>query len=376
MRILMLSANTGEGHNSSAKAVMEVLQERGVECHLEDCLAYLSPNFSRFICNWHSRIYRYGGSMFDKGYRFMENKADPDNFDPVYELMSLGAGKLRDAIMEADYDAVVCVHPFAGIMITEVRRSWGVEIPTSLIATDYTCAPTVEHCQLDTFFVPAREICQEFSLAGIAEANQFVSGIPVKQSFYKKGDRETARESLQLPLDATVVLVMCGSMGCGPIQLIAEQTLSQMPDNGVMVAVCGRNEKLREEMEEIRDPRLRVLGYIDNFTTYLDSADLIITKPGGLSSTEAANKHVPMVFINAVGGCESRNFDHFTQKGYAVGSKEPDEVVRIAIRMVWDTASREKMRQTLAEDFTVNSGVVIAERIISAAEQYRQSMSQ
>ena len=376
MKILLLSANTGEGHNSSAKALMEVLQGRGAECCMEDCLSFVSPQFSKFLCDWHVRIYRYGGSMFDKGYRFMENIADPDHFDPVYELMSLGAGKLRDAIMEGDYDAVVCVHPFAGIMVTELRQSWQMEIPTFLVATDYTCSPTVEHCRLDTFFVPAQEICREFDLAGIPKENQFVSGIPVRQAFYEPADRAAARQALGLPEDGTVVLVMCGSMGCGPIQKIAEQTLSQMPDDGIMVAVCGRNEKLREEMESLGDPRLRVLGYIDNFTAYLDCADLIITKPGGLSSTEAANKHVPMVFINAVGGCESRNFDLFTQKGYAVGSKEPDEVVRIAIRMVWDTASREKMRQALERDFTVNSGVVMADHILAAAERYRQSLAQ
>lgn len=376
MRILMLSANTGEGHNSSAKALMEVLQSRGVECQLQDCLAYLSPNFSKFICDWHVRIYQYGGKIFDKGYRFLENTANPENFNPIYELISLGAGKLRDTIMEEDFDGVVCVHPFAGTMITEVRRSWGMEIPTCLVATDYTCSPTVEQCDLDTFFVPAAEICREFELAGIPREKQMVTGIPVRQGFYEKADRQQARTTLQLPQESLVVLVMCGSMGCGPIERIAEETLSQMPEDSVMVAVCGRNEKLRESMERIRDPRLRVTGFIHNFTTYLDSADLIITKPGGLSSTEAANKHVPMVFINTVGGCESRNFDHFVKKGYAVGSSEPEEVIRIAIRMVWDTASREKMRKTLTEAFCTNTGVVMADHIISAAEEYRRIITE
>lgn len=376
MRVLMLSANTGEGHNSSAKAVMEVLESRGVECCIEDCLAYLSPNFSKFICSWHVRIYQYGGSIFDKGYRLMENIADPDNFDPVCELLNLGAGKLRDAIMEGDYDAIVCVHPFAAVMLTEVRHSWGMNIPTFLVATDYTCSPTVEHSDLDTFFIPAQEVCREFELAGIPMGKQMITGIPVRQCFYKQGDRQKARQELGLPQESTVVLVMCGSMGCGPIEEIAAKTLSQMPEDGVMVTVCGRNEKLKQSMEKINDPRMRVMGFIENFTTYLDSADLIITKPGGLSSTEAANKHVPMVFINAVGGCESRNFDHFVSKGYAVGSKDPEEVIRIAIRMVWDTATREKMRQTLAENFKANAGVVMADKVMTEAAAYRKTLVQ
>ena len=375
MRILVLSANTGEGHNSSARALIERLQQQGVQCDMQDCLAFLSPGFSKFISDWHIRIYQYGGKIFDKGYRFMENIANPDNFNPIYELLSLGAGKLRDLIMEGNYDAVVCLHSFAGIIVTEACRSWGLEIPSLLVSTDYTCWPTVEQCQLDTFFVPAPEICQEFTYAGIPQDRQVVSGIPVRPVFYQQGDRTQARCRLELPEEGEVVLVMCGSMGCGPVQKIAAETLAQMPDNSVMVAVCGRNEKLREEMAQIADPRLRVLGFIENFPEYLDAADLIITKPGGLSSTEAANKHVPMVFINTVGGCESRNFDYFLKKGYAVGSADPEEVVRIAIRMVWDSQGRNAMQQRLCQDFQTDSCQLICDHIINAAKKYRQDLT-
>ncbi len=368
MRVLMLSANIGEGHNSSARAVMNVLQEKDVDCELVDCLSFFSPNFSKFISDWHIRLYRYGGGIFDAGYRLAENTAKPDSFNVLYELLSLGAGKLHKLIKSKKYKAIACVHPFAGIMVTEVRRHWGLEIPTFLIATDYTCTPTVEQCKMDTFFVPAQEMCVEFLAGGIDEAHQHVCGIPVRMEFYKKSDPVEIRKKLDLPEKGTVVLVMCGSMGCGPIQRIAVETLEQMPEDAVMIAVCGSNKKLKEEMDQVQDDRLRVLGYIHNFSEYLDVADLIITKPGGLSSTEAANKHVPMVFINAVGGCENRNFDHFVGKGYAVGSKDPETVVRCAIRMVWDTAGREKMKKTLEQDFCTNTTLEIAECILSATE--------
>ncbi len=374
MKVLMLSANTGEGHNSSAKALMEVLEQKGVVCDLVDALAYLSPGFSKFICDMHVSIYKYGGKMFDRGYRFMENTANPDNFNAVYEILGLGAGKLRDTIMEGGYDAVVCVHPFAGAMATEARRSWGLELPFFLVATDYTCCPTVEQCDLDTFFIPAPEISQEFTRMGIPPENHFVSGIPVRQCFYEPARREEARELLHIPQDALAVLVMCGSMGCGPIEQITQHTLQQMPDNAVMIAVCGRNEKLRENMTQIGDHRLRVVGFTDQIPTYLDAVDMIITKPGGLSSTEAANKHVPMVFINAVGGCEDRNFNYFVSKGFAVGSADPAEVSRIAIRMVWDTQGRKKMRQALTESFSQNSALRMAEKIISDTAQYDNAL--
>ncbi len=368
MRILMLSANIGEGHNSSAKAVIHALQDKGADCELVDCLAFFSPGFSKFISDWHVRLYRYGGGIFDAGYRLAENTAKPDSFNVLYELLSLGAGKLQELIQEKQYNAIACVHPFAGIMVTAVQKAWGLEIPTFLIATDYTCTPTVEQCKMDIFFVPAPEICEEFCAGGIDASHQYVCGIPVGMEFYQKAEKSEIRKKLRLPETDTVVLVMCGSMGCGPIQRIAAETLEQMPENATMVAVCGRNQKLQEEMEAIDDYRLRVLGYIDNFSEYLDAADLIITKPGGLSSTEAANKHVPMVFINAVGGCENRNFDHFLKKGYAVGSKDPEAVVRCAIRMVWDAAGREKIVKALEKDFCTNTTLEITDQILSAAK--------
>ncbi len=372
MRVLMLSANIGEGHNSSAKAVMDVMRQRGVECELVDCLAFFSPGFSKFISDWHVRLYRYGGGVFDAGYRFCENTAKPDSFNVLFEFLSLGAGKLRELIKEKKYKAIACAHPFAGIMVTTVKKNWGLDVPTFLIATDYTCTPTVEQCKLGTFFVPAQEMSREFALMGIPQTRQHVCGIPVRMEFYEKQEQTASRKKLQLPTTGTVVLVMCGSMGCGPIQKIAAETLEQMPEDATMVAVCGRNKKLRGEMEKIADSRLRVLGYIDNLAEYLDAADLMITKPGGLSSTEAANKHVPMVFINTVGGCESRNFDHFVKKGYAVGSKDPAAVVRCAIRMTWDTAGREKMKKTLERDFSTNTTLEIAEYILAAIPKCRK----
>lgn len=367
MRIMMLSANTGEGHNSSAKAIMEVLQARGVECELVDCLAFLSPSFSRFICDWHVRIYQHTPRVFDKGYRLMENTANPDSFSPICELLSLGAGKLYAHLTRQQYDVVVCVHPFAGVMITEVKKSWELSIPTMLVATDYTCSPTVEQCDVDAFCVPHPAVREEFFQAGIRADKQFLCGIPVRQVFYEPAQRAKARAELGLPQEATVVLVMCGSMGLGPIQSIAIKTLEQMPEDGVMVAVCARNEKLREEMNDVDDNRLRVLGFIDNFPRYLAAADLLLTKPGGLSSTEAANMHIPMVFINMVGGCESRNFDLFLKNGYAVGSDDPEETVRIAIRMVWDQASRARIREKLEQDFASNTVAQIADKIMEMA---------
>lgn len=372
MRILLLSANTGEGHNSTAKALTEVLERDGAMCEIKDVLACLSPKFSRFICNWHVRIYRYAPKLGDLGYGTMERMGyDPDKNTPVYEILSLGAPKLRKMLLNGDYDGVICTHTFAAMMLTEVRKTWDMTIPGFFIATDYTCSPTVEQGRMDGYFIPAPSLEEEFRQAGLPGDRLIPSGIPVRQQFYSAIPRETAREKLGLPLRGKVAMLMCGSMGCGPIQKVAEEVARRLPEGSVLVAICGSNEKLYEEMQDAKSEKLRVLGFTREISDYMDAADLIITKPGGLSTTEAANKHLPMVLFNTVGGCESRNFDFFLENGYAVGSAIAEEVVALSCELLEDDARMNRIREALERGFTQNSTQVITKQVMRAGEAYR-----
>lgn len=366
MRVLLLSANTGQGHNSTASAIMEALKEENVTCDLQDTLAYLSARFSRFICAWHARLYKYSPMLVDKGYRAFERSMDPDETAPVYELLAFGAGKLWRTLTDENYDAVICVHVFAGMMMTEVRKAFGCKIPCYFVATDYTCSPTVEQCKLDGYFIPDSKLLPEFIRAGLPAEKLIASGIPVRQDFYRCGEREQARQQLGLPAQSPLVLVMCGSMGCGPIRKMAGSLLQLLPENATLVAICGSNEKLYEALSELSSAQLKVVGYTTKVSDYMDAADLIITKPGGLSTTEAANKHLPMVLFNTVGGCESRNFDFFLSNGYALGSDSPEEVVLQAVKLASDAEARLQMGAALEQAFTANSAQAMARYICAS----------
>lgn len=376
MRILLLSANTGEGHNSTSRAIMDVLEARGISCDMRDSLAFLSPKFSKFICNWHARIYKYAPRLWDASYGMMERSGGyTDDATPIYELLSLGANKLWKMLREGDYDAVICVHPFSGIMMTEVRRLWHYSVPCYFVATDYTCSPTVEQCRLDGYFIPHPEVAAEFIRAGLNASDLHSMGIPVRQIFYRSAEKTAMRKQLELPENGKVVLLMCGSMGCGPIRRLVKTLADALPKDACLVAVCGNNEKLYEALSETDAPNLRVLGYTKNISDYMDAADVLVTKPGGLSTTEAANKHLPTVLINAIGGCESRNFDFFLSHGFAVGSSDVDDVVRQTVLLTENDAMREKMTAALQAHFRRNSAQEIADFVIAGAGAYRAGIS-
>lgn len=369
MRIAMLSCNTGEGHNSTAKAIREVLDARGVECELIDALSCMSRTFSKFISKWQSMMYQFAPKLWDVSYRAVENK------EPRFsEVFSMGAKKLHNLLAEGKYDAIICVHIFAGMMITEIRRKHEMKIPCYFVATDYTCYPYVNRCDMDGILMPAEGLREEFLQAGIPNGKLFPSGIPVRQIFYQGKDRVAARQTLDLSEDALVVLLMGGSTGCGPIRKIARELVAGLPMKARLIVICGKNEKLYASLSSLEDPRLQVLGYTDKVCQYMDAADMMVTKPGGLSATEAANKGLPMVLINMIGGCENHNFDYFLRQGYAVGCKDPEEGVALALKLASEPERRARMAEALSRDFCRNSAAYISDIIMEAAGNYRHSV--
>lgn len=369
MRIAMLSCNTGEGHNSTAKAICEVLKSRGVEYQIIDALSFLSPRFSKFVCNWHVRLYKYTPKLWDVGYRVCENINQHMDDRSMAALLSLGKDKLQTFLEQGHFDGIICPHVFSALMVTELRKLNRCSLPCYFVSTDYSCMPYLDQCDMDGVFIPTRELTEEFVQCGVPADKLIPSGIPVRQEFYHRGDREAARAALGLTEYDLVAIVMCGSMGVGPIQKIATGLPDRLPDNSLLVVMCAKNKKLLAAMEKIQDPRIRALGYCNQVPEYMDAADLMISKPGGLSSTEAANKRLPMVLHNSVGGVENPNFRLFLERGYACGDENADRVLDLAVELAYDADRRKKIAANLEAAFCCNSAEIIADTVMEAIER-------
>ena len=332
MRVLILSANTGGGHNSVAIALSEYFEKVGVTAKTADTLKFISEKASDFISWGHSYVYRKLPRLFGLGYRFEERHSP--RF--IYEQCAKGVDALQESLERGEYDAVICVHVFAGMMMTELRKRYGTMIPTFFVATDYTCSPGVSKLDADGFFIPHRMLLGEFVRNGISADKLFATGIPVRKSFYDMEDRVQMRRSLRLSAFEKVVLFSCGSMGCGRLEQTATLLSQQLPSNTILVVICGKNEKAYEAL--IANPRdnMRVVGFTEHMSFYMSSADLYVTKPGGLTTTEAIVKRLPMVFFDAVPGLETRNFDFLIGTGVAVGGKGKRRLIASMLEVLDD----------------------------------------
>ncbi len=376
MKTLILTCNTGGGHNSTAGAIKEQYDIRGEECDIADALGFVSKRFSDFVSSCHANIYRYFPKLFDRGYSSAEkvdmyiqkgkdvkkkyfpkisfDKKARKNRDVLRQrAFHSGIDSMKDFIFEGGYDNIICVHAFAAAMVKMVRKKYDTDIKVSFVTTDYTCSPTVPDTDADVYFIPHRGLVEEFERCGVPAEKIIVSGIPVKKEFYHSMDKSEAKRFLGIPKGKRNILFMCGSMGCGPMADIVKQLSEEIPEDCLITAICGTNEKLYRDIENLNSENVTAVGFTNDVPLYIDASDILLTKPGGLTSTEGAEKHIPMLFLDVVGGCEEKNFVYFKKNGWADGSKNPEEFCNKCIDMLNSDIS--KMKEALEKEFYENA---------------------
>ena len=352
MRVLILSCNTGGGHNAVSAAIQEAFAARGADCETRDALAFLSERASEFICNWHTRIYRYMPGAFKAGYRFTENHPALYDQDTLFDkFLTSGVERLGGFMEAGHYDITVCPHVFSALMVTRVREQRpGCGGAACFVATDYTCSPMANESRLDRYFIPAESLVQEFTADGIpAEKLVPLPGIPVRRSFFSKHPKKTAKKAMGMPEDCRHILIMFGSMGCGPVTELTGELLELTEPDTRITVVCGTNEHLKKKLKKLYGDteRIRILGYAGDIDLLMDSADLYVTKPGGISTAEAAVKGLPMVLVNAVSGCEEYNLRHFCGLGGAVTAEGNRALAELCADLLASPERLEKMSGAL-----------------------------
>ena len=346
MRTLILSCNTGEGHNSCAKAIQETYAAHDETCDVVDALQFISKRASQFISDWHSRIYRHAPKLYKAGYHTAEERTSVfREGTTVYRYLTSGSEKLYHFILDGGYDNIICTHVFPALALTAMLKHHPMPLVTSFVSTDYTCSPSVENSELDYYFIPDISLTEEFVQCGVPREKLIDSGMPVKQAFYQDTDKAAAKAELGLPVDHQHLLVMCGSIGCGPIKELTEDLLIRLTSEQDLTIVCGANEELFAKLERhfAHDPRIHIHGMVDYVPLLIHSADLFLTKPGGLSTSEAAACGVPMLLMDTVAGCEGHNLNFFLRQGIAVTADTPKHLADLAAALLADPEQLQEM---------------------------------
>lgn len=345
MRLLILSSNNGAGHNSAGRALAQEAASRGIDCEMIDALALSSKASSRAIEEIHIKSALYAPQLFAWGNRVAEQMTRSERPSACYRAYARSAGKLLRIIREGEFDAAVATHVFPALMLTAVRRELGANVPSYFVATDYSCAPFVGETALDGWFIPHERLRSQFRKSGVPDDGIVATGIPTKEQFRLHMERAQARARLELPNDGPIALIMTGSMGFGSASEQIGALLQTLPDTAYVLLLCGNNDRLRAAVEERYGATGRVFarGYTDCVPLYLDACDVLLSKPGGLSSTEAAVHGIPLVLTTPIPGWESENVRFFASGGLAYSGGTPERSALQAARLLGDKRQAARM---------------------------------
>lgn len=374
MKVLILSCNTGQGHNTAGKAVRAELERLGIECEMLDALSFESQLASRMVSDIHSkgalhlpRVYGFGVSTAKRLDKISRRRSI------CYVANTTYASALYDYIVENGYDTVVAPHVFPSEAITRIRRKHDVKLRTYFIATDYAYPPFLSDTELDTYFIPHESLAHEFTDAGIPAEKLIATGIPVASAFAQKAEKTEARHRLGLPEEGNILLVMTGSMGYGNTEKLVAELLRRIPEGTSVAVMGGNNEKMKERLRRRHknDPRLFVIDFTTEVSLYMDASDILFTKPGGLSSTEAAVKGIPTVHTKPIPGWEENNIEFFRLHGLSLSGVATEDLVTHALYLLGNPWAREAMVD--AQNKTVNKFAArdICRRILEDAENFK-----
>ena len=351
-RVLLLSASSGAGHVRAAQALEKAFAERG-DCIVEhiDTIQYVSKLFQR---------------VYDKAYISMVRRA-PELMGVLYErtdqpwhhprrrlaMDRLNTGPMIRLLKRVQPDLCVATHFLAAEIVAWLIAKRKLQAHNAIVVTDYDVHAMWLCRTVERYYVAIDEAAEYLGRIGVPREILRVTGIPVDPLFAKPLDRAEARRTLGLDSAATVILVSAGGYGVGPVEQLVSGLLA-LRKPWQIVAIAGKAEKARKRLEDISKRagklpsgalRLCAVGFTTEMDKYMASADLLVGKAGGLTTSEALARVLPMALIEPIPGQEERNADHLLEAGAAIRCNNlPAAPWKIA-KLLDDAARLNRMRE-------------------------------
>lgn len=315
---MIISASIGEGHNATGRALAEAVGKLWPRARVDwvdvlDVMGYGSGPLFRSV---------YSGSVQRSPwlYEFFYRRVRRWRWLARFSKLLIGAWsgrKLARVIEDSEPDMVLSTYPMASTGLEWLRRHGGVSVPTGTWVAAFDPHPSWVHSGVDLNFV-MHEVAVAPARDGVPAAEVMVSALPVSDAF-GPGDRDTARKRWELPADGFIAMVSCGSLGFGG----AEDTVAELLDGGgpdiCVTVVAGRNDTLAASLATTfgANPRVRVLGWVEDMPSLLLAADVVVTNAGGATFREAMACGRTVLMHNPIAGHGRANAELMARAGLA-----------------------------------------------------------
>jgi processive 1,2-diacylglycerol beta-glucosyltransferase len=322
-RVLVLSASAGAGHLRAAEAVEKAIGVQGLASQIQhvDVLKYTNQVFRHFYSKAYIDLVNNAPEVLGWLYDHLDEHGKNDPIRLAFDR--LNANAFVRYLRRYQPDVAICTHFLPSEIISSLKAEGKVRVLNAVVVTDFDVHAMWLCRHVEQYFVALEETKAHLKALGVPDALITISGIPIDPVFAKPKDKRAMRRKHGLG-DRFTILVSAGGFGVGPVGHLV-QALAQLSHPAQVVVVCGRNEALRADLsEKVKKLGKRslvsftLLGYTTDMDEIMAASDLYVGKPGGLTTSEALAKGLPMVVINPIPGQEERNSDHLLEEGVAI----------------------------------------------------------
>lgn len=376
MKFLILSCKTGGGHDAAANALKQQFESDGHEAFVFDYLTLRSKNTAKNVSSLYVRTVQTVPSAFGFAYKIALAWAKKTRHSPVYAFNTAMVKYLKEYLNKNRYDGIICTHLYPAETLTAMKHR-GIPLPPFFfVYTDYTTIPFVEETCADEYISPHPALVPEAVRRGIPVKKLHPFGIPVSQKFTEKREQKECKTHLGLNENKKTILLIGGSMGAGNLALLADAFYRLSPENVQVAVICGSNKKVFDELNEkySRVPLFKIFGKTDEMPLFMTASDVIYTKPGGLTSTEAAASRKPLVLIYPIPGCETFNREFFVDLNMAVTADTPDELVEKGLNLLADEEAKATMINAQTKNVDANATENIVNFIVDRTKEIKTEL--
>lgn len=318
-KVLLLSVSAGGGHNSAASAIQVSLEKLGLDVSVVDALKFVNPVLDKVVTHGYENSAKYAPKTWGAMYKISSGKASKEELDILIRRMI--GNKMFSLTQEKKPDVIIATHPFPTAALMKYKEDGSLRIPIISLLTDYTVHPAYIQKDVDAYIVGDEDVGYLLRNAGIERSKIYPFGIPISDDFMNTDRVNTVKQQLKLE-DKFTVLLMGGSFGAGNMKKCLLELLNSDHDFQIVV-VTGRDLSLKEHLEkllyEIKPAKtVRILGFTRDMPQLLSIADALVSKPGGLTTTEAIMKAVPLVIPYYIPGQEADNAAFLLNNGLAL----------------------------------------------------------
>lgn len=345
IKILIFSVSIGAGHDSVAQAIAERLlaEAPGSEVKIVDTFRYINSILNKVVVGSYMETLRFTPKVW--GYLYDQAEEGEKLVEFSHLFAKIISPKLTQLINQVKPDVIIATHAFPTGMLGVLKCRGKLHIPVVSAVTDFHIHPIWISRGIDLYFIHSADIADPLLQEGIPWEKIKPVGIPIRMQFGQKFNPVQVKKEFRLSGDP-VVLVMGGGLGLGRIEVITKKILSD--ERLGVVVVTGKNKRLYDSMRKWDNPRLRLFSYVEDMAKVIAACDLVISKPGGVTSAEVLAMNKPLVIYSSFPGQEDRNTDYLLNRGAAIKVKRLEMLIPEFLAL-WENPLRLQQMKEMAQ---------------------------